>query len=62
MAARNVGCRFTPLDAALNIRWPIPIDAQIANKFQKDSKAPTLKEVLDKYLLEAIFSQSNRKI
>lgn len=41
------GVALTPLDAALNIRWPIPIDAQNCEQIsEKDSKAPTLKEVL----------------
>ena len=41
------GVALTPLDAALNIRWPIPIDAQNREQIsEKDSKAPTLKEVL----------------
>lgn len=41
------GTALTPLDPALGVDWPIPIDPTDREQLsEKDSKAPTLKELL----------------
>lgn len=43
------GTALCPLDPELGIPWPIPIDAADLNQIsEKDSKAPTLKELRDR--------------
>lgn len=40
------GTALCPLDPELGIKWPIPIDSRDINQIsEKDSKAPTLKEL-----------------
>ena len=49
------GTALCPLDPELEIKWPVAIDANDLNQIsEKDSKAPTFKELCKKIMPESV--------